>query len=317
MPQPSPLSAEPLVIATSLSEAQNARLEAHPARPRVLRITVPWDIPEPATVLMTYQTQWRYAPATAPAGWPHGLRWAQVASAGLDTFPAWFRAVPIVSRGRGVQAPAIAEYVIGAIFAHEKQFWDVRARSVEQWRHRTLGAVAGKVLGIVGLGAIGEEVARLAGRLGLDVAAFTRSAGAEIPGVRSIADLDRLMAIADHLVLAVPLTDQTRRMVDRRLLAQAKPGLHLINVARGAIVDDAALIEALDGGRVAAATLDVTDPEPLPAGHPFYDHPRIRLTPHVCGMSEDHEERLSACLLGNLDRYLAGEPPLGLVPSER
>lgn len=303
----------PLVIASSLSDAQNEKLAAHRSRPTIIKITIPWEPPPEASTLFTYQTQWRTAPQTAPRGWPFNLRWAQVASAGLDTFPPWFFEAPLVTRGRGVQAPAMAEYVIAVIMAREKRLWDVAVSSAAEWKHRLLGAVAGKTIGIAGFGAIGEEIARRAIPLGLRVLALTRSRAIHAPNVAQTSSLSELMASSDHLVLALPLTEETRGAVNSETLSRARPGLHLINIARGAIIDDAALLAALDSGAVAAATLDVTSPEPLPDGHPFYSHPRIRLTPHVSGMSEDHEERLSAWLLRNLDRFMAGENLDGVV----
>jgi len=307
-----------LTIASSLVPVQNAALAGHASRPRVIALAGrPWEVPPEAEALFTYQTQWKAAPAEPPAGWPGRLEWIQVASAGVDTFPPWIHRVSLVTRGRGVQSPAIAEYVIAAIYAHEKQFWDVRARAAEQWRHRLLGAVAGKWVGIAGFGAIGAAVAGTALAIGLRVAAFTRRGRALPEGVEAVGSMAALMAASDHLVLALPLTPATRGIVDAASLAAARPGLHLINVARGALIAEAALLEALDAGRIAAATLDVTDPEPLPAGHPFYSHPAIRLTPHVCGMTEDNEERLSRKLLANLDAYLAGRPLEGVVDAGR
>lgn len=306
-----------LVIASSLTEQHNEWLAAHPSRPEVIALATPWDIPDNAEALFTYQTQWRAAPAARPAGWCGRLKWIQVASAGVDTFPPWFfEGPPVVTRGLGVQAPAIAEYVVSAILAHEKRFWDIRVRSRTDWTHRDLGGIAGKAVGIAGFGAIGVEIATRALPLGLRLKALTRSRPIEVAGIAQAASLDELVATCDHVVLALPLTPKTRGIVNRDCLAAAQRGLHLINVARGAIIEDAALLEALDGDRIAAATLDVTSPEPLPDGHPFYSHPRIRLTPHVSGQSEDLEQRLSARLLDNLERYLFGRPLQGLVDVE-
>lgn len=303
-----------LTIASSLVDLQNARLRAHPSAPRLIPLSErPWQVPDEADALFTYQTQWKSAPAEAPTGWPGRLAWMQIASAGVDTFPRWIHAVPLVTRGRGVQSPAIAEYVVGAIYAHEKQFWDGRVGAAAQWRHRVLGAVAGKRLGIAGLGAIGSAVASTALALGMRVSALTRSGTMSVPGLTGFASIEELMACSDHLVLALPLTAQTRGIVGARSLAAAKPGLHIINVSRGALIDDEALLAAIATGRVAAATLDVTSPEPLPSGHAFYTHPAIRLTPHVAGMTEDNEERLSRVLLANLDAYLANQPVPGVV----
>jgi phosphoglycerate dehydrogenase-like enzyme len=132
-------------------------------------------------------------------------------------------------------------------------------------------------------------------------------------GVKRVGGFADLLAGSDHVVLAMPLTEETRGIVDRSALRAARPGFHLVNVARGALIDDAALIEALDADSSAAATLDVTSPEPLPANHPFYRHPSIRLTPHISGSCEDGEERLSAFLARNLSRFVRREPLEGIV----
>lgn len=305
-------------IASSLTDVQNDLLNGHSSSPLVTKLAGdPWDVPADAEALFTYQTQWRQAPAEKPDGWPFGLKWVQVASAGVDTLPDWVYDVPLVTRGRGVQAPLIAEYVVAAILAHEKQFWDEPIRGPKDWRQTGLGSVEGKTLGIAGFGAIGEEVARLALPLGMSLKALTRRSTINMPGVASVGDLDTLMAESDHLVIAMPQTPETIRIFDAKRFASAKPGLHLINVARGILVDDEALVAALDEGRLSAATLDVTSPEPPPQGHAFYAHPKIRLTPHVSGSSEDGDERLARRLSKNLDDYLADRPVAGVVEAGR
>jgi phosphoglycerate dehydrogenase-like enzyme len=117
--------------------------------------------------------------------------------------------------------------------------------------------------------------------------------------------------------LAAPATAQTEGMVNRALLAHAKPGLHLINIARGSLVDDAALLEALDAGRLSLASLDVTHPEPLPAGHPFYGHPRIRLSPHTSVHTAQTRINLAAKFAENLQRFRAGAPLENVVDFAR
>ena len=308
-----------LVIASTLNDTQNELLAAHPARPEIVRLDgrAAWDPPPGAQALFTYQTQWKAAPAVVPATWPGSLKWLQIASAGLDTFPAWIHRVPLVTRGVGVQSAAMAEYVVAAVLAHEKRITAPRIAGPSEWRARPLGAIAGKRLGIAGFGAIGAEVARLAIPLGLHVAAVRRSGGSGPAGVAMMGSLRDLFAWADHVVLAMPLTSETRRCLDDDVLGAARPGLHLVNVSRGALIDDDALLRALASGAVGAATLDVTSPEPLPEGHPFYSHPGIRLTPHESGAVEDGEERLARRLRANLDAYLAGEIPAGRVDPVR
>ncbi|WP_230383078.1 NAD(P)-dependent oxidoreductase [Paracoccus shanxieyensis] len=308
------------VIACNLDPEQAARLRAHPARPVVLEYAegdVPWNVPPKAEVLMTFARGWRGAPAKRPEGWPGNLKWMQIAAAGIDAFPDWAFDVPLVSTGRGISADAIAEYVLAAIFAHEKGFFDqYPLRDAAGWAQRPLGSVAGKRLGLAGFGAIGARTAELAAALGMQIAAVTRSATVA-PHIRQYPTLAQMIAETDHLVLAVPLTAATRGMLNADILAHAKPGLHVINVCRGEVVDDDALWQAIETGQVAAATLDVTSPEPLPPGHRFYTHPRIRVTPHISWTSDDNADRMAAKLARNLDAWLQGQPPEDVLPKGR
>lgn len=309
-------------IATSLDPDQVDRLRRHPGGPAVMpyaKGTPVWNVPRDAEILMTYSGGWVTAPREKPSGWPYNLKWVQIASAGIDAFPEWIFDVEMVTNGRGVSSIAIAEYVVGAIFAHEKRMFDgLLARSANEWTRRNIGSVSGKSVGFYGYGSIARTTAGMLAALGMTVHATRRGGGGdELEGVRFVASVAELAATVDHLVVAVPLTAVTRRSVDAAVLAQAKRGLHLINISRGEIVEDTALLAAIDTGKVSAATLDVTAPEPLPAAHPFYGHPRIRLTPHISWMSEDNADRLAEKLHANLDRFLAGEALEDLIPKGR
>ncbi len=312
------------VILNQLGPLVGERIAAHPSRPAVLAHEPgrpPWEVPAGVEVLLTRPLiGWEAAPAAPPPGWGEGLRWIQSASTGMDFYPPWLldgapqggtprREASVVTCARGVSAVPIADYVLAAVLAFEKRLDAVRMQGPEDWRRETLGSLSGKRLGLAGFGAIGRAVAERARAFGLTVGAVRRSGWAEPePGVEPFDRLEDLAAASDHLVLALPLTAASRRLVDARLLARAKPGLHLVNVARGALVDQDALLAAIDSGRIAGATLDVTDPEPLPAGHPFYRHPAIRLTPHVSWSAPDFERRLADRILANLDAYARGEP---------
>ncbi|PZU89575.1 MAG: hydroxyacid dehydrogenase [Shinella sp.] len=300
------------VIACNLDPEQVERLRAHHSQPVVIPYTdtaPAWEVPEEADFLFTFFKGWANAPKQKPAGWPHRLKWVQIASAGIDAFPDWIFEAPLVTTGRGISAEAIAEYVIAAVFAHEKHlFDDLLVHSADAWQKRTLNLVSGKTIGFYGFGAIARRTAEKARALGMQVAATRRGPAGEGEGVRWFSDLASMAAEVDHLILAVPLTAETRRSVDAGVLAAARPGLHLVNVCRGEVTDDDALLAALDNGQLSAATLDVTAPEPLPAGHIFYTHPKIRLTPHISWTSEDNAARIAAKLHGNLDRFLGGEP---------
>lgn len=302
------------IILNQLGPAVGERIAAHPSRPTVLEHRAghaPWNLPSGVEVLLTRPLiGWEEAPASPPPGWGSGLRWIQSASTGMDFYPPWLLAgAPVVTCARGVSATAIADYVMTAILTVEKRWDAIRLDGPESWRRETLGSLSGKRLGLAGFGAIGRAVTGRALAFGMSVGAVRRSGWAEPePGVEPFGRLEELAAVSDHLVLALPLTAATRGLVSADLLAQAKPGLHLVNVARGALVDQDALLAAIDSGRIARATLDVTDPEPLPAGHPFYSHPAIRLTPHVSWSAPDFDRRLADRILANLDAYARGEP---------
>ena len=313
-------NAAPLVIATNLDDLQNDRLARHPSRPRIIPYSPDrpvWEIPAEADVLFTYYRGWSDAPSGPLPGWPFRLRWIQIAAAGIDVFPPWFFSGPVVTSGRGVSAIAIAEYVLAAMLAHEKQLFDgIRVTAPGEWKSRTLGRLVGKTVGIVGLGAIGSEIGKRASAFGMKVSGVTRS-GAGPSGVTIVESVTELAAKSDHLVVAAPLTRETRGIVGADVFAAAKPGLHLVNVSRGALVDQDQLLIALNRGLIGAATLDVTSPEPLPAGHALYRHSRVRLTPHSAWNTDDAVDRLSTKLLDNLDRFLSGAELLDVVDARR
>ncbi|MGH6861005.1 MAG: NAD(P)-dependent oxidoreductase [Phyllobacterium sp.] len=315
-------ASKPLVIACNLDEDQVGRLRAHGSLPEVIAYSDAanaWEIPQHADVLFTFFKGWAEAPKERPVGWPYNLKWIQIASAGIDAFPGWVFEVPVVTTGRGISAEAISEYVVAAIFAHEKQLFDsLLVHSAEAWVKRTLGLVSGKSVGLYGFGAIGKRTADKLSALGVHVSAVRRGEpDQETENVKFFSSLEAMVAGIDHLVLAVPLTLQTRQSVNSTIFAASKPGLHVINICRGEVLDDAALLEAMDNGQVSAATLDVTAPEPLPANHAFYTHPNIRLTPHISWSSEDNASRIAEKLHGNLDRFVKGEPLLDVVVAGR
>jgi len=260
--------------------------------------------------------EWRAAPA--PRGWPFDLRWVQLSSVGIDAYPRWLFDGPVVTNARGTASGPIAEYVLAAILSAAKQMPDLWVHRAEDWQHRLLDAVEGRTLGLIGFGSIGRAVAVRAQAFGMQVLAHRRSRGpVDLPGVELAGSAVEVFARADHVVLAAPATEETHHLVNRHLLATARPGLHLVNVARGSLVDHDALVEALDAGRLALATLDVTDPEPLPAGHRLYTHPRVRLSPHSSPGTPAIFDRLADRFLHNLARFRAGEALVDIVDPAR
>lgn len=277
-----------------------------------------WDLPFRPDVLITQSSDWKGAPDVAPAGWGSGLQWLHVLSAGIDGYPRWIFEGVQATCGRGSSSVAIAEYVMAAILHHEKNFPALLANSREEWGARRPGSISGKTIGLLGMGAIGQEVAKRTLAFDANVLALKRStAPAEHPGIEMAASLADLMQRSDHLVLALPLTDETRGIINEDTLAHASKGLHLINVSRGPLINDDALTDALDSERLSAATLDVSFPEPLPEGHAFYAHPKIRLTPHISWFAEDGDGRMLAGVRSNVDRLLGGQDLANLVDLSR
>lgn len=290
------------------------RLAGHPSRPRVIDDPTPgepWVVPENATILITQPgAGWGRAPANPPPGWPYGLTWVHTMSVGVDAMPDWLASTLPLTCSRGVTADAIAEYVMAAVLGFDKGLHRVAVRDGNSWSHHTLGSVVGKTLGIVGFGAIGQAVACRAVPFGMRVLALRRGPWAEPPpaGVVPAVSIEDLLDKADHLVLALPHTPASHRLLDRARLMGAKPGLHLINIARGGLINHDALADALDRGILAGATLDTTDPEPLPPGHRLYQHERVLITPHISWTSPAVEESMATFALDAYDRFLSGAP---------
>lgn len=303
-----------LIIASQLDEDFNDVIRqrlahTHPdARLIDVPSGVPSDLPTEVSILLARPINVRgyLAPDTPPPGWPYGLKWVQVVSSGIDFYPQWLFNGPPVSTSRGSAAENIAEFALAAIFAAAKRLPDIWVHD-SQWNFTALTPLKGTTLGILGFGAIGRSLASKAHALGINVLALRQSQTPfEVEGVEAARDIHDLFVRSDHLVLAAPLTGATRHIVNSAVLASAKPGLHLINIARGGLLDHGALLEALDSGTIGLASLDVTDPEPLPDGHPLYTHPRVRLSPHTSAISTNSGHEIADSFLANLERYLNG-----------
>ncbi|AQS83938.1 MAG: NAD(P)-dependent oxidoreductase [Acetobacter aceti] len=286
----------------------------------------PWQTAGADILLTGPSPAWAKAPVSQPASWRDGPRWVQIASAGIDSFPKWLTEGRIVTCGRGDAATPIAEYVISALLHHERQVDALHPTTPQEWtdaiapfrQNPVTGTLHGRTLGLAGYGAIGRAIASRARAFGMRIRVLRRGAWAETDeGIEPVSSLSELFREADHLILAMPLTSETRGVVNEDILRHAKEGLHLVNVARGALVNQDALLRALDSGRPAFATLDVTTPEPLPAGHPFYTHPRVRLTPHISWVGPDVRANLAQRIRTNLSRFLRNEPLLDVIDPER
>lgn len=303
-----------VIIASQLDEDYNdvirARLATLHPQAQVIGVPVgvPSDLPPQANILLLRPINVRgyTAPDTPPPGWPYGAQWVHLVSSGIDFYPQWLFNGPPVTTSRGSAADNLAEFALAAMFAASKHLPAIWVQD-SQWQFTALRPLKGTTLGILGFGAIGQRLAQKALALGIKVVALRQSATPfDVDGVEPAKDIHDLFARADHLVVAAPLTDATRRIINRDVLGSARPGLHLINIARGGLLDQEALLEALDSDRIGLASLDVTEPEPLPDGHPLYTHPRVRLSPHTSAISTHSKEEIADTFLANLQRYVAG-----------
>ena len=244
------------------------------------------------------------------------LKWVQSSAAGYDdrVFVAISQKARLTTNHS--QAIGMAEYVLSTVLDHMQ---GGASRRRDQADHRWNPAPYREVMGsqwlIVGFGAIGQETARRARAFGARITGVRRRSGDD-PLADVMATPDQLKALlpaADVVVLSLPLNRHTENMVDAALLAAMKPGSIFVNVGRGGLVDEAALLAALDAGRPEQAILDVVRTEPLPPESPIWDHPRIALTSHCSGIGSGVAARTDALVLENIRRYLAGEPLLNEV----
>lgn len=242
------------------------------------------------------------------------LRWIHTASAGFDWVltPRVIASGVVLSRTANVIDKPIAEFVVALALALYKQVPAFLAsQRAHRWeRPRTLRTLVGGTVGIVGAGAIGREAAKRFRALGAQVLGIKRNPEElpEFDRVLGPEGLPILLEQADLLVLACPHTPETHHLLGRREFASMKPSAMLVNIARGAIVVEDELIEALRDGVIAGAALDVFTTEPLPADSPLWDLPNVILTPHAAPLSDHNEEGIIAEFAANLHRYLAGEP---------
>ena len=237
-----------------------------------------------------------------------GLKVVQTTSAGVDAVLPSIPPKVALCSARGSYG-IVAEWVVGAILADVKDFATFRdEQRAGRWRVREVRRLAGATVLFVGYGSIAEGVEARLAPFGTE---FLRIARTARSGVETLDALSRLLPEADVVVLLVPLTPDTDGLVDATFLSQIKDGALLVNAARGRVVDTAALIAALERGRL-RAVLDVTDPEPLPENHPLFSAPNVFITPHIAGGALAREEVLPF-IRAQLERYARGEPLANVV----
>lgn len=338
------MSSLPIVALANLSDDSAAAIRAidpridlrrlQPGTLRWLRSRGDWaqDNPsDPADALADFRAAADGAEIWFSGYYPHirlpdqgSLRWIQVWSAGTD----WLleRGVPdqiTVTSAAGLHRAAISEWVFAYILSHEKGL--LRAFRQQQdavWQRWIPGVLQGRTLGIVGLGAIGAGVAQLGRAFGMRVVATKRSArpgdhAQHCDALYPPSGLPTLLGESDYVVLAIPLTNDTRGLIGRAALDAMRPTTALINIARGPIVNWQAVRDALADRRLAAYYTDVTVPEPLPDGDPAWSDPNLFITPHVSGAFDGYLEGATELFIDNLRRYVAGEPLRNVVDRER
>jgi len=253
------------------------------------------------------------------------LVWVATPSAGIDRLMGVKgladRDAIVVTNSRAAHGPAIADHAFAMLLTLTRNMREHTDKQRQgKWDDadnvtRPM-ALQGKTMLVVGIGGIGEEVAKRANGFGMRVIA-TRRTDAPAPSfVQKVGKPDELLSMlpeADVVAICVPLTKETEKMFDAKAFGAMKKGAILINVGRGKVVDTSALVAALQSGQVGGACLDVTDPEPLPPGHPLWKEPRVIITPHVSADADLTEERVRQLLVENVRRFGAGEPLLNVV----
>jgi phosphoglycerate dehydrogenase-like enzyme len=266
------------------------------------------------------------------------LKWVQMHVAGIDDLldHPIMKSDILLTTASGIHATTVAEYVFASILAFNRRvpqmlyYQSRREWPKGRWHLFARSELRDSTLGIVGYGSIGREVGRIARCFGMRVVATKRSVSqmrdvgyvAPDTGDRKGASLDEafpperlseMLSLCDYVVVAVPLTPETRKLIGEAELRAMKPSAYLVNISRGGTVDEVALLRALQEGWIAGAGLDVFEEEPLPSDSPLYGLENIILSPHVAGFTLRYDERASDLFAENLRRYLAGEPLLNLV----
>lgn len=268
---------------------------------------------------------WDFTSDAVRPAWPSAdaLRWVHTASAGVDrvTFPELLGSDVVLTNSRGVFDVPMAEYVLGSVLAFAKDLpGTVRLQDAHAWRHRETERVAGRCAVVVGSGPIGRAIGRLLRAVGMQVHIVGRTERTDDPEFGTVFGQETLFSLApraDYLVLAAPLTDQTRGMVDGALLTALPPTARLINVGRGPLVVTDDLVAALREGRLAGAALDVFETEPLATDSPLWDAPGLIVSPHMSGDVHGWRDELVTLFAENLVRYIHGRPLHNVVDKTR
>lgn len=255
------------------------------------------------------------------------LKWLQATSAGIGQLVKKAGLVEtsiIFTTASGVHAVPLAEYCLTAMLMFTKLAFHLMAeKERKHWERYCAGQLRGQTVAVIGLGQVGREVARLARAVGMSVTGVKRTlegfsaADVHVDQLYALTDLHAMLADADFVVLIVPHTAETEGLIGARELAAMKRGAVLINIARGDVVDEAALIEALQSGHLGGAALDVFTVEPLPADSPLWTMPNVLISPHSASTAGNENEKIVALFCDNLRRFLDGQPLRNVLDKER
>jgi phosphoglycerate dehydrogenase-like enzyme len=316
-----------LVVLANPNEPQLAMLEALPAETRIAvgnTVEAFANAAPEASIIFNWSgsgTLLRDVLAMCPA-----VRWIHCRAAGLDDLltPELIASPVPLSNGSGVFSPPLGEFVLGAILYFAKDFRRlIRNQSAGVWEPFDVDEISGRTAGIVGYGDIGRAAATRLKAMGIDVVALRRTvppSGAADPLVSRYygpGGLREMIAQCDYVVVTAPLTPETRGMIGAREFAAMKPGAVIVNVGRGAVIDEAAMIQALTEKRILGAALDVFTTEPLPSCHPFFQLENVLLSPHSTDHTRDWLERAMQFFLTQFERFSKGEPLLNVVDKKR
>lgn len=303
------------VLVHGMDEAGDIVLRASP---EITMVDAPSTGPLPEDVHGEVLLTTRFPSENLGAILERGVEWIHILGTGVNGFPFDLVGSRLLTCSRGASGRRIAEWCLAVMLAFEKNLPDAWIEAPPtppaRWHWADHGSLVGRTVAIVGLGSIARSLIGYLAPLSTRVRALRRTGRqSSLPEVEVVGSATELVRGADHLVVTAPATPRTHEMIDASVLAAAEPGLHLVNVSRGELIEESALRAALDDGTVAMASLDVFHEEPLPEGHWMYGHPRVRVSPHVSWSSPGAIDEAFDLFLDNVARWRRGEPLEGEV----
>lgn len=245
------------------------------------------------------------------------LKWIHFGVAGVEKnlFPSLLKSNTIITNSKGIHAIPVSEFILGCILFHSKRFANCNEfKSTHEWKQwdiaKTMIQLKNKTLGIVGYGSIGKATAKLAKSFGMNIIATKRlqkqtSSNKYVDSLIPLSNIDTLYNQADFIAITCPLTPMTNQMISHNSFSKMKKTVYLINIARGEIIDDSALINALENQTISGAALDVFKDEPLSKNHPFFNYDNLFLSPHISGNFPEYQNDMIDLFIDNLNRFLS------------